>query len=60
MVLAGFAPGGAMLDDPVRQCPFEANVMSGLFRLDPFVPEDFFPFSLKLAIKRGVLQQVIC
>ena len=35
--LAVFAPGRAVLDDPVRQRLLESNVATGLFRLDPLV-----------------------
>jgi len=35
--LAVFAPGGAVLDDPIRQRLLEADVATGLFRLNPFV-----------------------
>jgi hypothetical protein len=31
------APGGAVLDDPIRQCLLETDVTSGLLRLNPFV-----------------------
>src|SRR5216110_968337 len=44
--LPGFAPCGAMLDDPVRQGPLEADVMPGFFRFDPLVFEDLFALSL--------------
>ena len=32
-----------MLHKPVEERFFKANVMSGLFTFDPFVPEDFLP-----------------
>jgi hypothetical protein len=35
--LAVFAPGGAVLDDPVRQRLLKADVTTGFFRLNPFV-----------------------
>src|SRR6516162_10136476 len=53
------SPIRTVFDDPVRQCPFESDVMSGLFRLNPFVPKNFLAFSLELAIKRGILQQIV-
>ena len=58
--LPRFAPLGAMLNDPVRQGPLEADVMSGFFRLDPLVLENLLPFGLELTIKIGVFHQVIC
>ena len=56
--LPGFAPRSAVINDPVGQGAFEADVVTGLLGLDPLVPEYFVPFCLKLAIKRGVLQQI--
>jgi hypothetical protein len=53
--LTVFAPGRAVFDDPIRQRLFEADVASGFFRFDPFVPENFFALGLKLAIERRVL-----
>ena len=58
-VLTVFAPARAVLDDPIRQRLLEADVTAGLFRLDPFVPEDFLALGLKLAVERGVLQQIV-
>jgi len=54
--LTRFAPCRAMPDNPIRQRLLKTDVASGFFRLNPFVPENFFAFSLKLAIKRGVFQ----
>jgi hypothetical protein len=56
--LSGFAPLGAVLDDPVRERALETDVVTGLFGLDPFVAQDFLAFRLKFAVKRGVLQQI--
>ena len=56
--LSGFAPLGAVLDDPIRERALETNVVTGLLGLDPLVAQDFFAFRLKLAVKRGVLQQI--
>ena len=55
-----FAPTGAMLADPIRQRLFKADVASGLFRLDPFVTENFLALGLEFAVERGVLQQIVC
>jgi hypothetical protein len=52
--LAVFAPAGSVLDDPIRQGLFETDVPSGLFRFNPFVPENFFALGLKLPIQRRV------
>ena len=47
-----------MINDPVGQGAFEADIVTRLLGLDPLVPEYFVPLCLKLAIKRGVLQQI--
>ena len=56
--LARFAPCRTMLDDPIRQRLLEADVASGFFRFDPFVPENFLALRLKFAVKRRILQQI--
>jgi hypothetical protein len=58
--LSGFAPAGAVFDDPVRQSAFKADVVAGLLGLNPLVPENLLTFRLKFAVKRGILQQVAC
>src|SRR6266516_2994555 len=35
--LAALAPFGAVLDDPIRQRPLEADISTGFFRFDPLV-----------------------
>jgi hypothetical protein len=57
--LAGFPPLGPVMDDPVGQGPFEADIVAGLLGLDPFMPQNFFPLGLELAIERRVLQQIV-
>ena len=47
-----------MLDNPIRQRAFKADVVAGFFRLKPFVPENFFPFGLELAVKRGGFDEI--
>jgi hypothetical protein len=56
--LAGFAPFGAMFDDPVREGTFKADIVPGFLGLDPLVLQNLFALGLELAIKRRVLQQV--
>jgi len=56
--LATFAPFGAVLDNPVRQSAFKADVITGLFGLDPLVLKDFLAFSLEFAVKRRVPNQI--
>ena len=40
-------PLGTMLEHPVGQREFETNVIPGLLRFEPFVPQDFLPFRLE-------------
>src|SRR5262245_50286990 len=54
--LTTFAPFGTVLDNPIRQGALEADVVSCLFRLNPFMFEDFLPFRLELLIQGGVLE----
>src|SRR5579885_1386422 len=58
--LTGLAPGGTVLDDPIRQRPLKADVVTGLLRFDPFMLQNFLALSQKLAIQRGILQQIVC
>ena len=51
-VVAGFAPAGAMIDDPIRKGAFKTDIMTGFFRLDPLVTEDFLTLGLKFLIER--------
>src|SRR5438477_5380630 len=57
--LAGLAPLGTILDNPVRQRPLKPDIVAGLLRLDPFVLQNLFAFSLELAVKIRVLHQII-
>ena len=57
--LPGLAPLGTILDNPVSQCPLEPNIITGLFRLDPFVLQNLFTLSLEFAVEVRVLYQVI-
>ena len=49
--LPGLTPTGAMLDNPIGQSLFKADVASSLFRLKPFMLEDFFTLRLKFAVE---------
>src|SRR5438046_570330 len=53
------APVGAVLDDPVGQRPFKADVVTGFFRFDPFVLKNLFAFGLKRSVKIGVLEELV-
>ena len=48
-----------MFDDPIRQRALETDVVTGLFGLQPFVLEDFLALGLKLAVERGILEQIV-
>ena len=54
-----FTPSGAVIDDPVGQGPFEADVMAGLFRLNPLVFKDLVPLCLELFIKGRVAEKIV-
>ena len=41
-----------MVTLPVNHRSFEANVLAGLFGLNPFVPQDFFAFGEEFGVKR--------
>ena len=58
--LPGFSPFGPVFDDPIGQGSFEADVPTGFFGLNPFVPQNLFALGLEFAVKRGILQQVVC
>jgi len=45
LLRTGLAPGGAVMLRPVHQRRFKSHIVTGLFAEDPFVPEDFIPFS---------------
>src|SRR5205807_1881304 len=56
--LPALAPLRTMLDDPIRQRPFESDVATGLFRLDPLMFENLLALGLKFAVQIGVFQQI--
>jgi hypothetical protein len=57
--VTGFAPRGAVPDDPIREGTLETDVVAGLLGLDPLVAQNLLAFRLKLAVKRGVFQQIV-
>lgn len=46
------APAGPMVTLPVNHRSFEANVLAGLFGLNPFVAQDLFAFGEEFGVKR--------
>ena len=57
--MAALAPFRPVLDDPIRQRPFKADIVTDLLRLDPLMPHDFLALRLEFAIQRRFLDQVI-
>lgn len=55
--LARIPPTGAVVSDPIHQGGVEAHVKTGLFRFQPFVPENLFPLGEKFPIQRRIVQQ---
>ena len=47
-----------MLDDPVKERLFKANIMTGLFALKPFVPEDFLPLREEFLVENRILNEL--
>jgi hypothetical protein len=54
--LTGFAPFRTMLDDPIRQRAFEADIAAGFFGFKPFVFQNLFALRLKFPVKRRILE----
>lgn len=52
------APAIAVIADPVQQRMFKSHVMTGLFRLKPFVTKDLFTFGQEFLIEAGSLHQI--
>ena len=42
-----------MLDNPVEQGFFKANVVAGLFALDPFMAQNFFTLGEEFLVEQG-------
>lgn len=57
--LAAATPLTAVFDDPIGQCPFEADIVAGFLRLDPFVFHYLLLLRLKFAVKRRLADQVL-
>ena len=57
--LAAPPPFGSMFDDPISQRSFKSDVMSRLFRFDPFMLQNLVAFRLEFAIERRVFQQLV-
>ena len=57
--MASFAPFRPVLDDPISQGLFEANVPPRLFGFQPLMAEYFIQFGLELLVKRRILHKII-
>jgi hypothetical protein len=51
LMLPQGAPTGPVLDDPIEQGLFKANVVSHFFAFDPFMTENFRPLGQKFLIE---------
>jgi hypothetical protein len=58
MLLAGPTPPKPMPHNPVGQCVFETDIVTGLLGFQPFMAENFLTFRLKLSIKRRAFHQL--
>ena len=47
-----------MVTLPVNHGSFEADVLAGLFGLNPFVPQDLFAFGEEFGVKRRPGRQI--
>jgi len=52
------SPLGAMVDDPIGQSAFEADVKTSFLGFDPFVLEDLATLGLKFTIQGRVSNEV--
>ncbi len=55
-----FAPLGAVPNPPIYLSEFEPDIVSNFLRFNPFVLQNLFALRLKLPVKRGILQQIVC
>jgi len=39
-----------MVSNPIDQRPIETDILPGLLRIEPFVPQNLFPFRQKFLI----------
>ena len=58
-ILPQATPAGAMLDDPVEEGLFKADIVAGLLAFDPFVTENFLPLRQELLVEGGFLKQIV-
>jgi len=58
LLLACLPPLGAVLNDPVRQRAFKTDIVTSLFRFNPFVAQNLLSFGLELTIQRRILEKI--
>lgn len=54
-----FLPAGAVVESPVNQGSFEADIMASFFAFEPFVTMNLVALGQEFLIKRGIGQQSI-
>ena len=53
-------PASAVVEGPVNQGSFEADIVAGFFALEPFMAMDLIALCQEFLIKRRICQQRIC
>ena len=53
-------PAGAVVEGPVNQGSFEADIVAGFFALKPFMTMDLVALCQEFLIQRAICQQRIC
>ena len=57
--LAALAPFSTVLDDPIGEGFFKANIVAHLFGFNPLVLEDFVPLCLKFSVEVGISNKLV-
>ena len=47
-----------MFNDPIQKRFLKADIVSGFFAFDPFVTQDFLPFSEELLVEQGFFEEL--
>ena len=56
--LATLSPFGTMLDNPIGESAFEADIVTDLLGFDPFVLQNLLALGLKFPIQGGIPNQI--
>jgi hypothetical protein len=54
LLSSSLSPIGAVFNDPIKQCFFEADVFAGFFALNPLVFQNLGPLGKKLFVKNRI------